>query len=1496
MRRNDSETEEKQEVEVVPPLPGYNPGALSLLGLEVVRRLTARLTGSLKAYYEKNEERILRMLNKLLKQKRAELIKSRAAKRTTGMVVFKDQENVYTFPSVEAAKNAVVGMVADLAILPPPLPAFKDEAGFSSVTDGPLRSFLAKVSAGYADDQDYLFASRLLIEHCKTQLPRAVVLGAVRTLEQYLNPKRVTPPLANKPAEEDKRIYERLDLNRGGRVPLSGGSKLRWTYDPSTGYLSLYTKAIKPTDIRDSINGAGGRAKLEYVQQGEYRIYHTDLPVQDVPLLIALLNERGYTRAAEQLQVAWDNGWQEKAERAPAPKAVPGRRSTSTVDSRLPRPAEGRVEGTLTAGAYYAPKFYKPTFVWEVTPEGVQVGFTSNDRVNREVVAGTTVPLWSLAYVLNLGTPENFKLLLPVRPTVAADLMQGWFEGVQAPSPLQELPYLFDYMPALKAAWQENGLDAVVISEKPVKSQRTARKTTPVTPTQTGQSLGAEPPKATVDLNMIKPKLHADWADLQAQPDQNLVRDLAFAYEWSRFIPKSDESIEDQQMIHVGGGRMVEIDPSKIPSLGFNGKTEMPSSVRHIELIATIARHMASPSYLTCPGVFVVPQRRMYENMTSDLREAWTRANSEAYAELDSPDFQAKAILISTEFKSEICGWFLYFKEMKNKDGVVQIKDGLPVKYPYVMFFSNKQGAQNLREHPAFSSFDLKEGPKDSKQFFDSYGDKGVYTYVLPANQVSRLGRALDTVGEFVLSYTLRIAFLSEYMLSCPKIFPITRAENAPEGKQGGAAYFSQIPEPQRSEMQNMYDWKSITVVNEAAPGGPQKMGLMEYQEIGSAFVWLRGGRALIGDTMGLGKTVQAIAAVRAKPQRALPAVVVCPTSVQYNWGAEIERWYPGASVFVAGPDELAESPTKEELRADFIVIGWSATKKHGDRYFKRMKTLIVDESHYGKAKESTRATGARALARHADNTIVMSGTALDNAKIRELWSQLAMVDPNVFALADAEGEEKGYAKFVANFEPRRRNQSYKGFVATSDSVDNLRLRLKLVLRCYMLRRVKNQVDLGLGKKERYYAELSLTPEQRAVYDRALAKVYEAVLNSIIKRRLNAALTFIKKGETVAAATERANDLSYDPSKIANTSFVIYLHARKAAAMVKVPFALERILERLRDYPKDPVVVFVEFKDNIKYLEKALTERGIPYRVIQGGVDAKERKDIVKEFQQDKNNTKVKVFIGTKAAREGITLTRANYTLFVDRWYVPAWEEQAEDRTYRYTQTRDVMIEYLVAKGTIDETINKMILAKRSVIGDVFDDDKFLETEGMDDTQIEEEYAKEYMEQIEKEFEGLKDLKEEDTYLSEEQVREAARDSNDPYFVDIELRIDPNFAPSQRARVKLEIWEYIRNRGGKIELSALLDAGFDDKKVTISSMINEGYLKRIEKHRVLKNGLHRNRGEDTDVLDMQYFQNLGVDLPRFKIQPGQIKLRQIVDRKVTENPRRVRSLISKRHR
>jgi SNF2 family DNA or RNA helicase len=128
------------------------------------------------------------------------------------------------------------------------------------------------------------------------------------------------------------------------------------------------------------------------------------------------------------------------------------------------------------------------------------------------------------------------------------------------------------------------------------------------------------------------------------------------------------------------------------------------------------------------------------------------------------------------------------------------------------------------------------------------------------------------------------------------------------------------------------------------------------------------------------------------------------------------------------------------------------------------------------------------------------------------------------------------------------------------------------------------------------------------------------------------------------------------------------------------------------------VLVFTQYVAMARILETHLTRAGITHQLLHGGTPVREREAMVARFQAGE----VPVFLlSLKAGGTGLTLTRADHVIHVDRWWNPAVEEQATDRAYRIGQTKPVQVHRLVTRGTIEERIAQLLERKRALADSV---------------------------------------------------------------------------------------------------------------------------------------------------------------------------------------------------
>jgi SWI/SNF-related matrix-associated actin-dependent regulator 1 of chromatin subfamily A len=411
--------------------------------------------------------------------------------------------------------------------------------------------------------------------------------------------------------------------------------------------------------------------------------------------------------------------------------------------------------------------------------------------------------------------------------------------------------------------------------------------------------------------------------------------------------------------------------------------------------------------------------------------------------------------------------------------------------------------------------------------------------------------------------------------------------------------------------------------------------------------------RAFLADEQGLGKTVEALAALEA--DGAFPAVVVCPASLKLNWERETARWLPHRSVAVV-EGRVAVPPQAEILILNYELV---ATQREALAR-RRPRALVLDESHYCKNPQAKRTRAVRRLAEGLPRDalrLALTGTPVLN-HAEELISQLRV-------LGRLEDFGSG-ARFKAQFR---------------GPLTEERLHWHLRRRCFVRRR-KQEVLPQLPDKRQVVVPVALANEReyRLAEDDVIAWLREQPLDL---SELNAKI----------AATLRAQRLAQLGT------------LQRLAARGKLHAALAWIHDFLAS--GEPLVVFARHVE----VQEAVLER-FPGALHLLGRDATEaREAAVRAFQgedgsdpaADDGEPPQLIVCATRVAAQGITLTRASNVAFLELEWTPAMHDQAEDRCHRIGQRDAVTAWYLLAAGTIDETMARLIARKRGLVAAVTD-------------------------------------------------------------------------------------------------------------------------------------------------------------------------------------------------
>lgn len=447
---------------------------------------------------------------------------------------------------------------------------------------------------------------------------------------------------------------------------------------------------------------------------------------------------------------------------------------------------------------------------------------------------------------------------------------------------------------------------------------------------------------------------------------------------------------------------------------------------------------------------------------------------------------------------------------------------------------------------------------------------------------------------------------------------------------------------------------------------------LYEYQKVGIEFLLNSGGRALLADSPGVGKTAQALGYVAHSGHKR--TLIVCPASVKFSWEMEIEKWTKLKSFVVAPGTKLVDVPHNVHC----VIINFDILKKHFNELMKyKWDALIVDESHLIKNPSAQRSKAIRAISRNIPNVIMLTGTPVLSRPI-EIFNCLNMIDPVTW---------NNYYHFATRYCGGK--QGYWGFEAKGAT--NL-VELKERIGRYFLRRTKDEVLRELPPKNYIEVPIDMPNEHRREYD-----LVESNLVSYLRQ----------KNKTTGEIAK----------SLAGEKLVKINLMREISTMAKIPATKELIDGILEAGEK--VLVFSSFNAPLIKLHEEYSQNSV---LLLGTTPISERGPMVKRFQEDPG-TQI-FFGGIESAGVGITLTAASNVIFLNLPWNPAHIEQAENRAHRPgAEYQSLNIYQIISHDSIDNFMKKLLSKKQNIINQVIEDGPVNENNAID-AYIEELEAK----------------------------------------------------------------------------------------------------------------------------------------------------------------------------
>ncbi len=436
----------------------------------------------------------------------------------------------------------------------------------------------------------------------------------------------------------------------------------------------------------------------------------------------------------------------------------------------------------------------------------------------------------------------------------------------------------------------------------------------------------------------------------------------------------------------------------------------------------------------------------------------------------------------------------------------------------------------------------------------------------------------------------------------------------------------------------------------------------------------------ILADDMGLGKTIQALSFLHHYKQHygQLRALVVCPTTLIFNWENEIKKFAPGLTYRIHHGGERLRN--KEALNGFEIIITTYGTLRSDIKLLMDMPLdyVVLDESQAIK-NPASKVTKAACLLR-AKHRLCMSGTPLQNNTF-DIFAQMNFLNPGM--LGSIEFFRQEFAIPIDKFgEPDRKDH------------------LRKLLYPFILRRTKEQVAKDLPEKTETILFCEMEEEQRKVYEAYRNDYRDKILGTIESQGIQ------KSQLTILQGLMKLRQICDSPA-ILNESDKYPNHS------IKLDELAREISENIGNHK---ALIFSQFLGMLALIKEKLLELDIPFAYFDGSTTAVDREKAIREFQ---DNDSCRVFlISLKAGGVGLNLTAADYVYIVDPWWNPAVEQQAIDRTHRIGQTKNIFAYRMICKDSIEDKILQLQDRKRILAKDLIaDDDGFVKSLSREDVE-----------------------------------------------------------------------------------------------------------------------------------------------------------------------------------
>jgi SNF2 family DNA or RNA helicase len=448
------------------------------------------------------------------------------------------------------------------------------------------------------------------------------------------------------------------------------------------------------------------------------------------------------------------------------------------------------------------------------------------------------------------------------------------------------------------------------------------------------------------------------------------------------------------------------------------------------------------------------------------------------------------------------------------------------------------------------------------------------------------------------------------------------------------------------------------------------KASLRPYQL--SGFHWMQaldelGWGGCLADDMGLGKTLQTISFLQFLKEKypGSTQLVVCPTSLIFNWESEIQKFCPSLKFYT---HYGLQREFTETHFADYDVVLTSYGVVRND--FEELsgflwQYIILDESQAIKNPDARVTKAIQQL--RAVNRVILSGTPIQN-NTSDLFAQFNFLNPGL--LGSREFFNREFAVPIDKLGSKEKT-----------------VHLRKMINPFTLRRTKEQVAKDLPDKTVSVLWCTMEAEQRKLYN----QYRDGYRNKLLKKIDEEGIA--KSGIDVLEGLLRLRQICDHPA-------LVNKNEENLNQSVKIEELVREVKENVGEHK---LLIFSQFTEMLQLIKQEFENNGVSFCYLDGSTSLPNRKEQVNKFQEDES---VKAFlISLKAGGVGLNLTVADYVYLVDPWWNPAAEQQAIDRAHRIGQKRKVFAYKMICKDSVEEKILQLQQRKKMLADDLIQEE-----------------------------------------------------------------------------------------------------------------------------------------------------------------------------------------------